>query len=296
MNAYVIDSVKNLITRRAPNLGHLHISWFGGEPLLACNAIYDILDHVKMVQSENGALKFSSGMTTNGYFLNRKNLISLTSKGVRFFQITLDGYQDDHDRYRRRFSGDYKTFDKIWSNLLNMKNTDLEFSVCIRIHHTPATLNAIETLIKNVNSSFSGDRRFSVFIRPISKLGGKDDNNISTYATYADGVAASEHLISMVEDLNIVRVEENYICYAAKPNSFVIRQDGSIGKCTVALYNDINVVGQINPDGSIRLNHKLSNWVDGILDDDIQFLNCPWSVLKKQGVNQETVTANSVDV
>jgi len=44
---------------------------------------------------------------------------------------------------------------------------------------------------------------------------------------------------------------ENYICYASKANSLVIRADGRIAKCTVALNDERNHIGDLKPDGSL---------------------------------------------
>ena len=53
------------------------------------------------------------------------------------------------------------------------------------------------------------------------------------------------------------------ICYAARPNSFVIDEYGKIRKCTVALDQDYNVVGQIKENGEYTLNlYKLSKWTE----------------------------------
>ncbi|TOB10108.1 hypothetical protein, partial [Vibrio parahaemolyticus] len=47
-----------------------------------------------------------------------------------------------------------------------------------------------------------------------------------------------------------------YICYASKANSFGIRANGQIVKCTVALEDERNMVGTINPDGTIDIINK----------------------------------------
>lgn len=44
----VVAGVMNLLTRRAPELDYLHLSWFGGEPLLAKHLIEKILIHAAM--------------------------------------------------------------------------------------------------------------------------------------------------------------------------------------------------------------------------------------------------------
>ena len=55
---------------------------------------------------------------------------------------------------------------------------------------------------------------------------------------------------------------EDYVCYAAKANSFSIRADGKVQKCTVALDNPLNDIGRIHPDGTLEIDQeKLSRWI-----------------------------------
>lgn len=71
-----------------------------------------------------------------------------------------------------------------------------------------------------------------------------------------------------------------YICYAAKPNSLLIRADGRIGKCTVALTDERNTIGQVNPDGTLTIdNDRLRPWVRGLATLDARALECPLSGL-----------------
>jgi uncharacterized protein len=66
------------------------------------------------------------------------------------------------------------------------------------------------------------------------------------------------------------------LCYAAMGNSFVIRSDGRVGKCTVALDDDRNTVGMLCDDGSIRIRDaRFRPWIRGLFDGDQAALACP---------------------
>lgn len=70
--------------------------------------------------------------------------------------------------------------------------------------------------------------------------------------------------------------ETTKVCYASKLNSLLIRADGRIGKCTVALYDDKNIVGKLNEDGTLVLdNEKLLWWARGLFSGDKHELACP---------------------
>jgi uncharacterized protein len=73
-----------------------------------------------------------------------------------------------------------------------------------------------------------------------------------------------------------------HVCYAAKPNSFVIRADGRIGKCTVALYDDANTIGTLAEDGTVLIdNAKLQPWMKGFETMDLDQLGCPLGSMQR---------------
>jgi uncharacterized protein len=56
------------------------------------------------------------------------------------------------------------------------------------------------------------------------------------------------------------------VCYAGKESSIVVRSDGKICKCTVALEDPRNHVGQLTKDGQLHIDQSIWNlWVK--LDD-----------------------------
>ena len=107
--------------------------------------------------------------------------------------------------------------------------------------------------------------------------------------------ASEDASIQLVEQLNLTkahgesagsqRAEDlaaggNYICYAAKANSLLVRADGRIGKCTVALNDPRNDIGRLAEDGSVVIdNDKLRPWISGLGTLDVATLGCPLSRL-----------------
>ncbi len=73
-----------------------------------------------------------------------------------------------------------------------------------------------------------------------------------------------------------ITADEPYICYAAKPNSLLIRANGRIGKCTVAFADDRNDIGHIAEDGSVDIdNKKVLPWIRGLSTFEPAMLSCP---------------------
>ena len=157
----VVTGIKSLIDRRGKDLDRLDISWFGGEPLLALDVITEISKHALDVAKTEGFM-FTSGMTTNGYFLNQDRFAQCLNHKIDFFQISLDGNPDDHNASRKLASGG-GTFDRIWSNLIAMKATRAEFVVLLRLHYTMENFISIGQFARRVHDVFGDYQRFPVF-------------------------------------------------------------------------------------------------------------------------------------
>ena len=77
----------------------LYVTWFGGEPTLNMSCIEDLNSHFKKVCEQN-KISYDQFMVTNGTNINDKVIERLKKIGVNKFQITLDGYKEDHDESR----------------------------------------------------------------------------------------------------------------------------------------------------------------------------------------------------
>lgn len=148
----------------------------------------------------------------------------------------------------------------------------------MRLHFTPGTAPNLFSLIDLINSDFGEDSRFKVAFKAVSRLGGENDHKIELFSRPAEletMAAFQRHLRNEGQLITHNRYDPQ-ICYAAKPNSFVIRADGRIAKCTVALYDDRNTVGHISEDGRILIdNRKLQTWMRGFKSLSLAELGCP---------------------
>lgn len=281
MTATISNAVKKLIRNRFDDLQYLGISWFGGEPLLNKEIIYDISDYI--LKNKPSSLNFSAYITTNGYLLDEVTFKKLIACNVKNFQISLDGDADMHNESRKLADGK-STFDKIWENILLMHNSDYEFELIIRVHFTKDNYEMHSSLIERFNQTLSNDQRIKFYFKSVERLGGQNDSNIEQLdenekmrlKSYLDS-----QILNKQQVLEIYDLDKPYVCYASKPNSLTIRANGKIGKCTVALDDDRNDIGYINKNGEVSINDKLNLWIKGLENIDLQTLACPLSKLNE---------------
>lgn len=306
MKEPVQRGIERLMDQRIPELAQLSISWFGGEPLVARSVVLRLSSHASRLCREYGVV-LKGGLTTNAYVLDFALFEELLSYDQRFFQVTLDGWEEGHDAVRKLANG-RGTFSRIWSNLEATKKSREEFEIQIRIHVRRDNYNSLVTLVERIARTFGADRRYTLDFEHLRDLGGEGGKTVNRPLSLAElgeveaslrglhnGIVAGdpgtgERASTPAIGLSSAAIGEvkpqpgpgaaPYICYAAKPNSLLIRADGRIGKCTVALTDDRNTIGRVNPDGTLTIdNDRLRPWVRGLATLDARALECPLSGL-----------------
>ena len=267
MNKNIISAIKKNIKLRAEKYKGIFIDWFGGEPLLEIPTILEISNYAKTIAAEENK-EYYSHITTNGYFLTVGNVRDLIAAGVRHFTVTIDGTSKSHDKTRVLPDGG-GTFNTIFSNITQLKETDIDFNIKFRCNLNNQNYEGIKELIYIIGNLASDDPRFS-------------DINIRTVANYNDVLDDKQTLLDRKEsgkqvyellyeaaklglfDRSIAPsfLRGGSVCYAATPDVYIIGADGTIMKCSIDLReNPDNIVGNLEPDGNMVLNeNKLKTW------------------------------------
>jgi uncharacterized protein len=271
----VREGIKKLIEKRAPNLRHLTIGWFGGEPLYGFKAIEDLGPFFAEITNRY-SIQFVSHMTTNAYLLTPDVVEKLLAWKIFFYQITLDGMRAQHDKKRPARDGS-GTFDTIISNLRALKQREEKFRVRLRVNYDYENYPHLEELLSLLEDTFEHDPRFIVAFHAVGKWGGSNDENL-TVCPLDEGKEMRERLrhlaiskgLGTPGTLRDMNGAGKNVCYAARPYNFTIAADGKVMKCTVALdKHDYNIVGQVTPDGEFNLNvENLARWVEPSFESD----------------------------
>ncbi|KXY70739.1 radical SAM protein [Bacillus pacificus] len=255
----IVNFVKEKLKNN--NFSHLVVSWFGGEPLLAVDVIERLSKSFISLCDELDVTYFSH-ITTNAYHLTFQNFDILTKSKVSSYQITIDGVKEIHDQQRKLIGGQ-PTYEKIINNLILMSKTNVNFDVHLRMNVGMNNIGYVNDFIDNMKSLFGNDKRFSLYFYNIKKWGGDNDSNLEVCP---DNLALSLAERTIDRGMNSIPIktmlQRNNSCYASSPNSFVFGVDGTVYKCTIALYEDYNKVGYIDKNGKMILDdEKLKLWV-----------------------------------
>ena len=120
--------------------------------------------------------------------------------------------------------------------------------------------------------------RFNFFIKKIEQLGGPNDGS------YVEIPETIEYMVlkTAYNILNIIPEKDssNNICYAGAANSYVVRSNGRLAKCTVVLDDERNDIGRITESGEIELSTvRAKAWINSSLNGDAASALCPLSGL-----------------
>ena len=278
MHKCIQDSIIEYVRQNIKKYKYLRVEWFGGEPLLALDIVEYMSAQLINICRENSVIYYAA-MTTNAYTLNLNTFKKLIRCKVRSYQITIDGLKETHDRQRCLANGN-GTFERIIKNLIDVKNnvkTNV-LDITLRVNISKSILQNIYSVIDYYNETLLVDKRFNLFLKLVGDYGGDRVKNISEQLCdlndLDDAIAYCKKIgINMYESAPL-GIGEN-VCYASKNSSWVIGADGKIYKCTVALYDDANHVGNVEENGEFKIfEDKLKLWTGSCREHGFQCSNC----------------------
>ena len=259
--------LQRFVQEKSTVLKNLSVSWYGGEPLLALDVIGELSESFIASSKEND-VDYSAEIATNGYYLSVEVFQQLLDWQITRFMVTLDGPEDVHNSRRVHREGG-KSFQNIFDNLLEIAKLPGDFEMHLRVNFDNSNLGSMDSLIDLLSEHFAGDPRFQMYFRPVGRWGGKNDEHMPVCDSHTADTKVFELSESALQKgLNMSSYVENLltpagaVCYCAKPTALVVSADGSLHKCTLALDEEINQIGQINEDGSLDLDYdRLAFWV-----------------------------------
>ena len=148
-NKFIKNEVKEALYKKIDDLlvkgKKIYLSWFGGEPLLAKNVIWEMSDKLnKLCKRYNTECVYN--IVTNGYLLNRPTISKLLNLGIRHAQITIDGIPEIHNKRRKLKGSSSDTFYRIVKNI--KIGLDMGMNFRIRVNVDKINAFCLEHLLK----------------------------------------------------------------------------------------------------------------------------------------------------
>ncbi|MBQ0029558.1 MAG: SPASM domain-containing protein [Bacteroidales bacterium] len=270
-------SLLKFIEEQASRIKYLHVTWYGGEPLLAKDVIKRLSDAIISLCNQYD-IQYYASIVSNGYLLDEDTISLLECVSVKQIQITLDGPRDTHNS-RRICKTTTNSFDTIINNInLLLKNDKIQPS--IRINVDKSNSDTVEDLISYLSSNLI-NHKIKIYLGKIEAHTDACKSIVSecyNSEDFADivlnyGDLLSKYGFNESNKIPYPRTRLNY-CPAEVLNAFVIDPKGYMYKCWNEV-GDIQVsVGNINNGFSEILNSKNAAYVNRSVLNDLECREC----------------------
>lgn len=249
------------------DIKYLDIIWYGGEPLLSKDTVFDLTDNIiKLSNKYNVNSKFS--MITNGYLLTKDVAICMNHLGIDSVQVTIDGPPDIHNE-RRPLSDGTETFNTIIENIKACEG--LIPNLTIRINVDRKNFNHLNRLKEILYAH--GIPNFARLV--LSNIDALSENN-KQYEPYCLTMQnfSEINLIHLIDEFKLGNYDISAPplgsgCGAIALNSWVIAPDGYLYKCWCEIGYDNKSVGHLSDMRNLN-----KNYYEWLSFDILKFADC----------------------
>jgi uncharacterized protein len=223
------------LLKSRPELKNINMVWYGGEPLMRKQVIYDLADRLIDISARNN-VNYQAMMVSNGFMLTKDVAQKLFLKGLKTVQITLDGSEEFHDQRRHLLSESKKgTYWKIMKNIKEWIDV-VPLGVNIRVNIDERNKDAIVHLIDDlVDRGLAGKPNFKLYFSPV------ETNTTACHSVSDQTMKKMEYgrleafLYRYAFDRGLVDLPYPPrflgICSALRPNDYIMVPNGDVHKC-----------------------------------------------------------------
>ena len=282
MSPNIMDAiVKNVIANK--DLRDIHITWFGGEPLMAVPQIEMFYDKLSAVWPND----IKSNVVTTGYHIDENAIRVMKHTNVTSVQITLDGMKDTHNRVKY-LAGESDVFERVMQNIELLIKLAPEINVVIRVNLTRENVKEYEPLCSMLYERFKGFANMGIAPAFVLDRGVGKIENSNILFSHSDRSKFILDLANKGIDSPYIRYPEPFFNECAIRNNLAISFDpkGYAYKCWEVIGNKEYAIGKLNDDGILTdinqtiLNRQLFG-ADSL--DDIKCSQCVYLPLCNGG-------------
>lgn len=200
----------------------VHISWFGGEPMVAYPIISLICSRLKCI-----GVIFSSSMISNGLLLTEERVQSAKQCwNLENVQITVDGTESVYNETKHYKGHPANPFETVLTNIGSLLKNNVSVSIRINLGHH--NYNDVSNLIDYLDQYFADKNLLSVYVHEI--------DNVYDPCVHDDLIEKAFDLNQRLIRLNLHRPKKLpslrlHSCMADSGDALLINPDGQLGKC-----------------------------------------------------------------
>ena len=247
MTPRVRAATKTWLKDRLQGRRSFHLTWYGGEPLMDMEAIWDISAEAIRHCDANG-IRYSSMMISNGYKMTVPVAEKLKAARVAKVQITIDGDEATHDSRRHLTSG-RGTFQRILDNIKAVTERGL-LKVSVRVNIDGQNEAQARALLDVLQAQGLGIRNgVSVYFAPVESVAEAAGDGCTSCLSKTDYADVENRLQERAFEMGLMAMPRPPrhlgLCTAVKPNSYVVVPNGDLHKCWDTVMDPALRVGSV---------------------------------------------------
>ena len=270
MNAETQDAVVNFIMTHFdayPTAKRLHITWYGGEPLLHKEAIYNISKTLIALCDEKN-LTYQADIITNGVLLDEETAKRLAQEcKIMSAQVTVDGLGPYHNKKRILKSGE----DSYEIIIQNLEMARKYLNISVRVNVDKQNAGQLEELAKVFFIEHGWSENPRLYFAPVENYNNScvaEDTCLQLPEFAKINTDMTRVLYSFNQEVarRDLYPKRNIVhCGAENVYTYVIDPDGDLYKCWLDVGNKTFKCGSI--DKPFLVTEEYARWVLSTLPD-----------------------------
>jgi uncharacterized protein len=264
MDEQVMDRLVAYVEQQVPRGKAFHVSWYGGEPLLALDVIERLSERFIGICEAQGA-SYSAAIITNGHGLTAKVAAKLQRCRVNVVQITLDGASEFHDE-RRHLLNHKPTFRRIVDNIASFIDT-AKFSIHLRVNIDERNRGSIFGLIDSLAELSLGGKTLSMYFAPVEATTSGCSQVSDVTMTKSEYAELETALFRYAHERKLASFpfppRFMGLCGAVRPRALVVTPTGDLHKCWDTVTFEHQKVGNLSDVAAVAnhpVNQLWSQW------------------------------------
>lgn len=262
MKQEIMDAICKEVEFAAKQKKKIHITWYGGEPLLCKNIIWSLSDKF-MEYCTKYETDYSATIVTNGYLLDSHTIENFLKYKILNAQITIDGPADIHNQRRKLKNSSQPTFETILTN--SKKALDAGIKIAIRINVDKTNEHRVTELLDTLLAY--GLQKANVYlghVQAATEFCQSISNNCLTTKEYALKLVDFERTLMKKRFTSDNRIyyypkTKSNNCGADSITSRVIAPDGFMYKCWHDLSFPERSIGNITDPSNLSAQNIMTN-------------------------------------
>lgn len=226
----------------------MHITWFGGEPLLCYDEIIQMGKIIKLkLHSINVSL--DSSIVTNGVLLSRERVVGLKENcSLSSVQISLDGLEDE---YCKKKNCSIQVYERLMRNIKEIRPL---IKLCIRLNTDKNNLKDMYALADYFYDDFNPSQEFKLYFAMLRDYSYGTIKNIPFFSLveyqeekrkFYNYLIEKGYIAKERNEQGTVPIHKPIYCNLSRVSNYAIGSKGELYKCEHHFGQKDKIIGDV---------------------------------------------------